>query len=175
MTKLSCVDCSVVVSVCSCDQLRKSATLVRSAIKRRREFGEAKSVLEGLLGRPPTDDEMAGQLELTVAAYRSAAAQTNAIRFDSIDDVYSDHSDWFADDSPDAFQTLARGRLKQAIAAAVAELPQREAMVLQLYYVEELNLEEIGQVLDVGPARVCQIKKAALVRLRVRLGAFDAD
>jgi len=157
------------------DQLRKSATLVRSAIKRRREFGEAKSVLEGLLGRPPTDAEMAGQLELTVAAYRTAAAATHAIRYESIDDVYSDHSDWFADETPSAFDTLARSDLKRAIAGAVADLPEREAMVLQLYYVEELNLEEIGLVLDVGAARVCQIKKAALGRLRSKLTVFEGE
>ena len=154
------------------DQLRKSATLVRSAIRRRREFGEAKSVLEGLFGRPPTDDEMAGQLEMTVAAYRAAAAQTNPIRYESIDDVYSDHSDWFSDPAPNAFDTLAQGRMRRAIAEAVATLPEREAMVLQLYYVEELNLEEIGQVLDVGAARICQIKKAALAKLQARLGGL---
>jgi RNA polymerase sigma factor for flagellar operon FliA len=157
------------------DQLRKSATLVRSAIKKRREFGAAQSILEGLLGRAPTDEEMALQLDTTVAAYRTAAAATHAVRYESIDDVYSDHSDWFADAAPSAFDDLASADLKRAIAAAVGELPPREALVLQLYYVEELNLEEIGQVLDVGPARVCQIKKAALGRLRGKLTVFEED
>lgn len=155
------------------DQLRKSATLVRSAIRRRREFGVARSHLEGLLGRPPTDAEMAAKLELAVDAYRAAAAQNHAVHYESIDDVYSDHSEWFADDAPDAFDQLARNRLKHAVAGAIGELPEREALVLQLYYVEELNLEEIGQVLDVGAARVCQIKKAALGRLRQKLGGWQ--
>lgn len=155
------------------DQLRKSATLVRSAIRKRREFGQAKSLLEGLLGRAPTDEEMAEKLELTVEAYRIAANATNAVRYESIDDVYSDHSEWFADDAPSAFDNLARGNLKRAISGAVADLPEREALVLQLYYVEELNLEEIGSVLDVGAARVCQIKKAALGKLRAKLEGWD--
>lgn len=157
------------------DQLRKSATLVRSAIKRRRDFGKARSHLEGALGRPPSDAEMADKLELTVVAYRIAAASTHAARHESIDDVYSDHSDWFADDAPSAFDQLERSHLKRAIAAAVGELPEREALVLQLYYVEEMNLEEIGQVLDVGAARVCQVKKAALARLRSKLTRFEED
>ena len=55
--------------------------------------------------------------------------------------------------------------------AAVAALPEREAMVIQLYHVEELNLEEIGQVLGVGSARVCQIKKSAHDRLRKALAS----
>ncbi len=65
--------------------------------------------------------------------------------------------------------------MQAAIAAAVATLPEREAMVLQLFFVEELNLEEIGQVLGVGAARVCQIKKAALGKLRTRLTGWTPD
>ncbi len=156
------------------DQLRKSATLVRSAIRRRREFGVARASLEGQTGRPATDEEMAERLGMTVEAYRVAANATHAVRYESIDDVYSDHSEWFADEAPDAFDNLARGDLKRAISAAVGALPEREALVLQLYYVEEMNLEEIGQVLDVGAARVCQIKKSALDKLRIKLGGWDA-
>ena len=156
------------------DQLRKSATLVRSAIRRRREFGAARASLEGLLGRPASDEEMAGRLELTVETYRTLAAATHAARYESIDDVYSDHSEWFADDAPDAFEVLARGDLKRAVAAAIGALPEREALVLQLYYVEEMNLEEIGQTLDVGSARVCQIKKSALEKLRGKLSSWDS-
>ena len=62
--------------------------------------------------------------------------------------------------------------MQQAISAAVGTLPEREATVLQLYFVEELNLEEIGQALGVGAARVCQIKKAALGKLRAKLGGW---
>ena len=155
------------------DQLRKGATLVRSAIRRRREFGIVRSALEGLLGRPATDEEMAAKLELTVEAYRVAQAGTHAAQTESIDDIYSDHSHWFADDAPSAHEQLASKTLQQAIAGAVKLLPEREAMVLQLYFVEELNLEEIGAVLGVGAARVCQIKKAALGKLRARLGGWD--
>jgi len=154
------------------DSLRKTATLVRSAIRRRREFGIVSSRLAGALGRPPTDDEMAAELEMTVEAYRVAHATTHELRYDSLDEVYSDHSEWFADDAPDAFENLASGDLRRAVTAAIGKLPEREALVLQLYFVEELNLEEIGQTLNVGAARVCQIKKAALDKVRGRLSAW---
>jgi RNA polymerase sigma factor for flagellar operon FliA len=157
------------------DQLRKGATLVRSAMRRRREWGAVRSALEGGLGRAATDAEMAEKLEITVEVYRSGMAATQATHTESIDDVYSDHSDWFADDTPDAFAQLHQKTMQKAITAAVSNLPEREAMVLQLYFVEELNLEEIGQVLGVGAARVCQIKKAALGKLRGKLGGWDAD
>ena len=120
---------------------------------------------------PPTT-RMAERLDLTVDAYRIAADTTHAVRHESIDDVYSDHSEWFVDDTPDAFDHLARSDLKSAVTAAIEALPPREALVLQLYYVEELNLEEIGLTLDVGAARVCQIKKAALARVRFRLAEW---
>lgn len=157
------------------DQLRKSATLVRSAIRKRREIGVARSALEGMLGRTPSETEMAERLELSVEAYRAAEAASHAVRYESIDDVYSDHSEWFADDTPDAFAQLASGKLREAVMAAIADLPEREALVLQLYFVEEMNLEEIGQVLDVGAARICQIKKAALAKVRRALSAWTGD
>lgn len=155
------------------DALRRSATMVRSAIRRRREFGTARAALEGTLGRHATDGEMAAHLDLTVQAFRLAAAATHGVRHESIDDVYSDHSEWFADDAPDAFDDLSRSRLKAAVSAAIAKLPSRQALVLQLYYVDELKLEEIGLTLDVGAARVCQIKKAALAKVRAILAGWD--
>lgn len=157
------------------DQLRKGATLVRSAMRRRREWGQVRSSLEGLLGRAATDAEMAEKLEITVEVYRASMATTHSAQFESIDDVYSDHSDWFADEAPDALDQLQSRSIQAAIAEAVKTLPEREAMVLQLYFVEELNLEEIGQVLSVGAARVCQIKKSALGKLRGKLAGWNED
>ena len=157
------------------DQLRKGATLVRSAMRRKREWGQVRSRLEGQLGRTATDEEMAAALELPLPDYRAALAQTHAAQSESLDDVYSDHSQWFASDDPDAHDCLEQDRRRRAIAAAIATLPEREAQVLQLYFVEELNLEEIGEVLGVGAARICQIKKAALTKLRGQLKGWADD
>jgi RNA polymerase sigma factor for flagellar operon FliA len=77
---------------------------------------------------------------------------------------------WFAYVEARADDAFERVRLQVEMAEAIAGLPEREAMVLQLYFVEEMNLEEIGQTLGVGAARICQIKKAALDRVRGALG-----
>ncbi len=157
------------------DALRRSATMARSAMRRRREIGAARATLEAALGRQPSNVEMADGLGLSVAAYNEAVSATTPARHEPIDDVYSDQSSWFADVTPDAYDQLARERLKAAVTAAIGGLPPREALVLQLYYVEELNLEEIGATLSVGAARVCQIKKAALAKIRASLAGWEAD
>ena len=98
--------------------------------------------------------------------YRAMVDDSQAVHQESIEEIYSDHSMWFADAEEQADEALDRGRLKDAVADAIRTLPERDAMVLQLYFVEEMNLEEIGQTLGVGAARICQIKKAALDRVR---------
>ncbi|MBO9622023.1 MAG: RNA polymerase sigma factor FliA [Sphingomonas sp.] len=148
------------------DELRRQATLTRGAMRRRRAYQQAIAALSTNLGRTPSDDEVSERLGVTPEKLRAEYASAEAVRFDSIDDCYSDESPWFMAEGPDAFEQLAEANLRQALVASIAELPQREAQVVQLYYVEELNLEEIGQVLGVGAARVCQIKAAAHARLK---------
>lgn len=151
------------------DELRRQATLTRGAMRRRRAYGDAVSALTGELGHAPTDVEVAERLGVTVEKLRTEYATAEAVRFDSIDEMYSDESPWFMSEEPDAFEQLAESDQREALIEAITELPEREALVIQLYYVEELNLEEIGQVLGVGAARVCQIKAAAHGKLRKAL------
>jgi RNA polymerase sigma factor for flagellar operon FliA len=148
------------------DHLRRHALMLRSAMGRKRELRAARTRLENSLGRAASEAEMAGAMGLAPAAYRELADSTAAVHVDSLDEVYSDQSMWFADIEERIDETIERNALRAALADHIAALPEREAMVLQLYFVEELNLEEIGQTLGVGAARVCQIKKQALDRLR---------
>ncbi|MBN8818239.1 MAG: FliA/WhiG family RNA polymerase sigma factor [Sphingomonas sp.] len=154
------------------DHLRRHATLCRSAMARRKTIMEARRTLEQKLGRAPNEPEIAAHLGLDAAGWRELADGTDMAQHQSMDEVYSDQSMWFADVSERADDILERESLKKVIATCIADLPQREAMVLQLYFVEEMNLEEIGQTLDIGAARVCQIKKAALDKLRARLSDY---
>lgn len=148
------------------DHLRRHATLCRSAMARRKQLLAARARLEQRLGRAPGEAEVAAELGLDPSAYRSFADSAEMVQEQSIDEVYSDQSMWFADVEDRADQMLERESLKKALAAGIGKLPEREAMVLQLYFVEEMNLDEIGATLDIGAARVCQIKKAALDKLR---------
>lgn len=155
------------------DHLRRHATICRSAMVRRRELADVRRRLEARFGRGPSDSEMAIEMNLSPADYRTLVDDTQAMQQESLDEVYSDQSIWFADVEERADEALEREGLKQAIAGAIRTLPEREAMVLQLYFVEEMNLDEIGLTLGVGAARICQIKKAALDKVRKSLGAWE--
>ena len=155
------------------DHLRRQATLCRSAMAKRKQLGAVRNRLEQKLGRLPTEAEMSADMGLDPADYRELADSVEMVQQTSIDEVYSDQSMWFADVEDRADDIMERESLKKALAACIGELPQREALVLQLYFVEELNLEEIGHTLDIGAARVCQIKKAALDKLREKLRDWD--
>jgi len=148
------------------DELRRQATLTRGAMRRRRAYQETVAALAAEQGRRPDDVAVAERLGVTPEKLRSDYASAEAVRFDSIDDTYSDESPWFMSDEPSPFDQLAETDQREALIEAIAELPEKEQMVIQLYYVEELNLEEIGAVLGVGAARVCQIKKSAHDRLK---------
>jgi len=151
------------------DHLRRHATQARSGMAKRKEIAKVRAEIEAKLGRAASEAEMAQAMGLDATSFREMADAAESVRHESLDEVYSDQSMWFADLEEGADEQLDRGRLGEALAGHIAQLPEREAMVLQLYFVEELNLEEIGQVLDIGAARVCQIKKSALDKLRGRL------
>ena len=154
------------------DHLRRGAGLARSAITRRRELAGTRAKLEAQLGREPSAPEMATAMNLSAADYRALVDETQSVRHESIDELYSDQSMWFADHEERADQALEREALQGAVAGAIRKLPQREALVLQLYFIEEMNLDEIGATIGVGAARVCQIKKAALDKVRGMLGKW---
>ena len=155
------------------DHLRRQATICRSAMAKRKELSGIRTRLENRIGREATDAEMAAEMSMEAADYRQLVDDVQSVQHESIDDVYSEHSMWFADVEERADQALERQALQGALAASIGKLPEREAMVLQLYFVEEMNLEEIGQTLGIGAARVCQIKKAALDRVREMLSDWN--
>jgi RNA polymerase sigma factor for flagellar operon FliA len=151
------------------DELRRQATTTRGAMRRRRQYHAAVATLTATSGRAPDEAALAKELGVTVEKLRAEYETADAVRFESMDEVYADDLPWFADDTPDAFEQLAASDLRDTLIAAITALPEREALVVQLFYVEELNLEEIGQVIGVGAARVCQIKAAAHARLKKAL------
>lgn len=148
------------------DELRRHATMTRGAIRRRREYARAVNQLTHELARAPTERELADRLAVTPDKLRTDYAAAAAVKYESIDEVYADDQPWFASDTPDAFEQLAESQTRDRLIAAISSLPEREQLVIQLYHVEELNLEEIGQVLGIGAARVCQIKSAAHAKLK---------
>ena len=157
------------------DQLRKEARMTRSAMAGRRRLSEARAKLQQQLMRPPTAFEMAEALDVDLETYNHMLISAVPVESDSVDELYSDHDPWFADASESADVAIEKDQMRALLASSIADLPEREATILQLFFVEELNLEEIGQTLGVGAARVCQIKKSALLKLRQQMEAAEAD
>jgi len=156
------------------DLVRRSTPLSRSASDRRKLLAGAAQTLTATLGRAPSEDELAEAMGMTTAALGELRASSEPMRFEPIDDTYSDSDMAFADDRPDSFELLADDQTRGAVAAAIAGLPERLQRVIQLYFVEELNLAEIAEVLSVSVPRVHQLKAQALDKLRAALGdEFD--
>jgi RNA polymerase sigma factor FliA len=155
------------------DELRRDARMARAGMAKRREIARVRARLEAKLMRPASDAEMASELELEPAAYHAMIATTHSVRQESIDEVYSDHDVWFADLTQGADTQLEEAQQRALLAKCIGKLQHREALILQLYFAEEINLDEIGETLGVGAARVCQIKKAALQKIRSMIQEYD--
>lgn len=148
------------------DLIRRAAPLSRGAAARRRQLREKEAELRGQLGRDPSAGELAAALDMDVIELASLRAASQPLRFEPIDDAYSDSDIAFADDRPDSLALLEQAEMREQVIAAIAALPERLQIVVQLYFVEELNLSEIAQVLSVSIPRVHQLKAQALSQLR---------
>ncbi|MCJ2178229.1 sigma-70 family RNA polymerase sigma factor [Novosphingobium album (ex Hu et al. 2023)] len=151
------------------DLIRRTVPMSRGAAERRRLLAEKETELRGELGRDPHPQELADAMGLPIQDLAALRDSSQPLRFDSIDEVYSDQSMSFADDMPDSFSIMADEELRGAVIDAITDLPDRLKLVVQLYFVEELNLAEIAEVLQVSIPRVHQLKAQALGKLRESL------
>ena len=157
------------------DFLRKNSTLSRKSMKINKSVNAARVRLEHELGRTPEKHEVANAVQLTVEEFTTWEQALSGSYHNSIQDEYDEHSMWFATPDAPVEQEIDRSRLKDALLVALKSLPEREALVLQLYYVEELNLYEIAAVLEVTSGRVSQIKSAAFKKMQPLLIDFMDD
>ncbi|NEX45258.1 sigma-70 family RNA polymerase sigma factor [Pseudotabrizicola algicola] len=157
------------------DHLRALAGQARGTLQMQTKIRAAESRLEQSLMRRPREDEIAQALSLTAEELAHWRMEFDVHQQKSLDEVYTDQSLIFRDRAPSAEDNLAQEMLKRQLRNGVANLPEREALVLQLYYVEELNVYEIAEILKVTTGRVSQIKKAAIERLRKALAGDDDD
>lgn len=151
------------------DDLRRHANMTRGAIIRRKKVQQAQGAVERRTGRPANLSEVAVELDMDASEVGRWMVEAQSQHVVPIDDAYSDHSVYFADPAEAQDMMLERAQTAAALADSLKQLPEREAQILQLYFIEELTLEEIGELLGVGAARVCQIKKAALEKLNRKL------
>lgn len=154
------------------DLVRRTVPMTRGASERRRQIAAKETELRGALGRDPLLPELAAALGMDEAELAALRDASQPLRFDAMDEVYSDQSMAFADTSPAADDLLADEELREALIEAIATLPERLRLIVSLYFVEELNLAEIAEVLQVSIPRVHQLKAQALTKLRESLAGL---
>ena len=158
------------------DELRALDWVPRSVRARAREIEKVHAKLEHRLHRTPTDEEMARELQMPVEEFQEILVKISNSTVVALDELWavSDSSgdavsllDTLHDpDAPDPQQMLAASELKDRLADAIAALPEREKLVIALYYYENLTLREIGEVLGVTESRISQLHTKAVLRLR---------
>lgn len=159
------------------DEIRRGDWTPRSVHKNSRMISDAIKSLENELGRDVTDIEVAEKLDISLNEYHHILNEVSSGKIIGIDDlgVSEDVVQSFEDKNiNDPYQDIEQVIFKKALSECITTLPEREALVLSLYYDEELNLREIGQVLDVSESRVSQIHSQALHRLKARMQSWQS-
>lgn len=157
------------------DELRSSDWLPRSIRKNMRDVENAISQLEQQLGQPPTENDVAKKLNMSLAEYHEMLGDCSGHQLIYYEDFHeADSGEHFldrfqTDHDNDPIKGLLIGDFKDALIGAIDSLPEREKILLGLYYEQELNLKEIGAVMNVSESRVCQLHSQAVARLRANL------
>jgi len=154
------------------DALRKLDWAPRSVHRKARAAAAAIRELEAETGNEAQDTAIAQRMGVTLDDYYKVVQDAASCRLVSLNDMPGDDESPMArtaDNSADPFREIVDADFRKALTLAIDELPEREKLVMSLYYDDELNLKEIGAVLKVTESRVCQLHGQALVRLKARL------
>jgi|TARA_B100002052_G_scaffold58970_1_gene51966 RNA polymerase sigma factor for flagellar operon FliA len=148
------------------DHLRRNSNLCRTTIQMQQKYNTTIEKLSKKLQRTPSNSEIAEDMGIEAFELDNWEQAFAANTHQSLDSVYDEFSIWFASNDQSPEDELSETELRDNLVEALKTLPEREAMLVQLYYVEELNVYEIAEVLDITTGRVSQIKKSAISRLR---------
>ncbi len=157
------------------DELRSNDWMPRGMRQNMRKIEDAIHVLQQNLGRPPSESEVAKQLNLSIQAYQEMLSDGAGHQLIYYEDFFDpESSEHFLDRhttemAEDPLQMLMESGFRQAVIDAIEALPEREKLLMGLYYEQELNLKEIGAIMGVTESRVSQLHSQAIARMRVKL------
>ena len=156
------------------DGLRENDWLPRSLRRDFRRIEVAISQLEQEYGRTPSESELAETLGMALAEYQKMLQDARGHQLISFEDMIDDGNEDFlerhlSDDSNEPSRILEDESLRKSLVQGIELLPEREKMMMALYYEQDLNLREIGEVMGVTESRVCQLHSQAVARLRARI------
>ncbi|MEZ7910430.1 MAG: RNA polymerase sigma factor FliA [Propionivibrio sp.] len=156
------------------DGLRENDWLPRSLRRDFRRIEEAIAQLEQAHGRVPSEKELANALGMSLGDYQKMLQDARGHQLISFEDMIEEGDEDYlerhlVDDAGDPARIFEDASLRQLLVQAIEALPEREKMMMALYYEQDLNLREIGEVMGVTESRVCQLHSQAVARLRTRL------
>jgi RNA polymerase sigma factor FliA len=157
------------------DELRSSDWLPRSIRQNMRKIEVAMNKLQQKLGRAPKEVEIAKELKISLEEYQEMLNEGSGHQLVYYEDFHEkDENEHFldrycVDESGDPLKALMNGGFREAVIGAIEALPDREKILMGLYYEQEMNLKEIGAVMGVSESRVCQLHGQAIARMRARL------
>lgn len=155
------------------DELRGIDWVPRSVRKNARDIENAMSALQQKLGQAPSEQQIADALHVGLAEYQSMLADARGHQLLYYEDFHNEDGDPvelnLADTRQTPFEAIQDSGLQSAVVRAIEGLPEREKIMMALYYQEDLNLKEIGAIMGVSESRVCQIHAQAVMRLRSKL------
>ena len=155
------------------DELRQNDAMPRSARRGMRHIEKAVAALQQELGRAPTEREIAKALNVPLGEYQEMLQEAHGYQVIYYEDFEDGEDNAFLElncgESAGPLEALADSNLRTALIAAIDQLPERERLLMSLYYEQELNYREIGSVLGITESRVCQLHRQATTRLRAQL------
>lgn len=153
------------------DELRRMDWVPRSVHRRVRLMIEAMRIVEGRNAGKASDAEVAAEMQLSMTEYHEIAREASHCRMFSMEELADAGSDFrdAGENSASPEQALERETITAALAGIVDTLPEREQLIISLYYTDELTMREIGEVLGVSESRVCQLHGQTLARIRSRV------
>lgn len=157
------------------DELRSADWMPRSLRRTMRKVETAIAEAQQKLGRPPTETEVAARMKLTLPAYQELLSEAGGHQLIYYEDFQTDEGDehfldrFCSDSAGDPFQVLMNTSFRNAVIEAIESLPEREKILMSLYYEQEMNLKEIGSVMGVSESRICQLHTQSVARMRARL------
>lgn len=157
------------------DELRGADWLPRGIRKNMRDIEVAVQQLEQKFGRPPTESEIAKHMNFSLEDYYDVLSDCQGHQLIYYEDFQDDDSSehfldrYVDDDSSDPVKSLLESDFREALIDSIDRLPEREKMLMGLYYEQELNLKEIGAIMNVSESRVCQLHSQAVARLRASM------
>ncbi len=160
------------------DELRKNDWAPKSVHRKTRELAEVVRIIEARTGRDARDEEVAKEMGISLDDYYKILQDATTARMFGFDELGVDEDaleNGMIEHSAGPFEDIQQDHFKRKLVEAIGGLPEREKMVVTLYYDSELNLREIGSVMGVSESRISQLLSQAMIRLRARMKEWGRD